>query len=496
MTKITVRQIKEELTGLRITFMNYHPKAELLALLEKQKHRKSEQHGTRTTPEDCEIKTIYGEVSFFRKNLFMIPRGTAGKSFIDEATSLINSFNSDSAIKPVALMMLMIMFPLLLQKPSSNSKAREHKVALQRRVELWQQKDYDSLLRECRGIQSRLDSSKRSQNGMLKAFSRLMLHGKVRAAIRVVRNGAVAPVPITAEVVEKLRLKHPSPTDDETSVLIGPTPTADQFIFAQISSATVQKAAKFLSGSGGPSGADSDLWKKMLLSKQFAINALTRDKDHYRENMFDPDSQAYLRLALHTYIIMELVRGGELLNRIRAKKTFSETEAVRIMRQLISALSFLHTKCIVHRDLKPENILLTDDSDDTTVKLVDFGFARIFSDHQPLKTPCFTLTYAAPEVLRNVREQGGAAVQNMQSEYDASCDVWSLGVILVPLTFFVLFIVFYFDMIHMIHMISRKSYESYEPINLDLMQRHALSPVDFHEQPKVEHHSQKVQHHS
>ena len=85
----------------------------------------------------------------------------------------------------------------------------------------------------------------------------------------------------------------------------------------------------------------------------------------------------------------------------------------------------------MHRDLKPENILLTDDSDDTTVKLVDFGFARIFSDHQPLKTPCFTLTYAAPEVLRNVREQGGAAVQSMQSEYDASCDVWSLGVILV-----------------------------------------------------------------
>ena len=47
---------------------------------------------------------------------------------------------------------------------------------------------------------------------------------------------------------------------------------------------------------------------------------------------------------LHTYIIMEHVRGGELLDRIREKKIFSEAEAVRIMRQLISALSFLHSR--------------------------------------------------------------------------------------------------------------------------------------------------------
>ena len=42
--------------------------------------------------------------------------------------------------------------------------------------------------------------------------------------------------------------------------------------------------------------------------------------------------------------------------------------------------------------------MFTDDSDAADVKLVDFGFARVFSDLQPLRTPCFTLTYAAPEV--------------------------------------------------------------------------------------------------
>ena len=49
-----------------------------------------------------------------------------------------------------------------------------------------------------------------------------------------------------------------------------------------------------------------------------------------------------------------MVRGGELLERIRKKKVFSEAEAARIMKQLLSAVQFLHSRRIVHRDLKPE----------------------------------------------------------------------------------------------------------------------------------------------
>lgn len=129
---------------------------------------------------------------------------------------------------------------------------------------------------------------------------------------------------------------------------------------------------------------------------------------------------------IHTYIILEMVRGGELLERIRKKKVFSEAEAARIMKQLLSAVQFLHSRRIVHRDLKPENILFTDDNDDADVKLVDFGFARLIQD-QPLTTPCFTLTYAAPEVLHGMKDNGN--VHNNVG-YDDSCDIWSLGVIL------------------------------------------------------------------
>lgn len=56
----------------------------------------------------------------------------------------------------------------------------------------------------------------------------------------------------------------------------------------------------------------------------------------------------------HTYIVLELLKGGELLERIREKDMFTEKEAVQIFCQLVSAVNFMHAHGIVHRDLKPE----------------------------------------------------------------------------------------------------------------------------------------------
>ncbi|XP_061600095.1 ribosomal protein S6 kinase alpha-5 isoform X2 [Cololabis saira] len=121
---------------------------------------------------------------------------------------------------------------------------------------------------------------------------------------------------------------------------------------------------------------------------------------------------------LHTYLVLELLGGGELLERIRRKQHFSETEASRIMRKLVSAVSHMHDVGVVHRDLKPENLLFTDEGENSEIKIIDFGFARLKPpDNQLLKTPCFTLQYAAPEILK-------------YDGYDESCDLWSLGVIL------------------------------------------------------------------
>nr|XP_020018023.1 ribosomal protein S6 kinase alpha-4-like [Castor canadensis] len=123
---------------------------------------------------------------------------------------------------------------------------------------------------------------------------------------------------------------------------------------------------------------------------------------------------------LHTYLVLELLRGGELLEHIRKKRHFSESEASQILRSLASAVSFMHEEAgVVHRDLKPENILYADDTPGAPVKIIDFGFARLRpqSPAGPMQTPCFTLQYAAPELLA-------------QQGYDESCDLWSLGVIL------------------------------------------------------------------
>ncbi|KAK6305500.1 ribosomal protein S6 kinase alpha-4 [Coregonus clupeaformis] len=120
----------------------------------------------------------------------------------------------------------------------------------------------------------------------------------------------------------------------------------------------------------------------------------------------------------HTYLVMELLRGGELLERIKRKKLFGESEASQLLRSLVSAVGFMHEAGVVHRDLKPENVLFADEGEDSVLKVIDFGFARLCpAGSAPLQTPCFTLQYAAPELFHS-------------TGYDQACDLWSLGVIL------------------------------------------------------------------
>jgi hypothetical protein len=118
---------------------------------------------------------------------------------------------------------------------------------------------------------------------------------------------------------------------------------------------------------------------------------------------------------------MELVAGGDLFDRIVQQQRYSEVDARRVMRRLLSALHYLHqTKNIVHRDLKPENILC---ASPTHVKLADFGLAKIIQS-DGLKTFCGTPQYFAPEVLQRRTTVSGSG------RYGKPADMWSLGVIL------------------------------------------------------------------
>ncbi|CAD5207109.1 unnamed protein product [Bursaphelenchus okinawaensis] len=125
---------------------------------------------------------------------------------------------------------------------------------------------------------------------------------------------------------------------------------------------------------------------------------------------------------LHFYIVLELLSGGELLHRLKNLNAFTECEASKFMSELVAAVSHLHSKSVVHRDLKPENILFENDTPEATIKLIDFGFARLLPNtYEQLTTPCFTLAYAAPEVIE---------VEDELPQYNQQCDLWSLGVIM------------------------------------------------------------------
>lgn len=114
------------------------------------------------------------------------------------------------------------------------------------------------------------------------------------------------------------------------------------------------------------------------------------------------------------HLVMECLEGGELFDRIRERKVFSERDAAKAAKQMLLAVNYLHEKSIVHRDLKLENFLYESKGSDF-LKLIDFGFSKVWEKDTKMEVSCGTLSYVAPEVLAK--------------SYTSQCDLWSFGVI-------------------------------------------------------------------
>lgn len=128
------------------------------------------------------------------------------------------------------------------------------------------------------------------------------------------------------------------------------------------------------------------------------------------------------------FIVLELITGGELFDKIVSEGRFSEETARFYFRQLVDGVQYCHENGVCHRDLKPENLLLDENGD---LKISDFGLSALYEGGGPdgpessraslLHTTCGTPNYVAPEVLADKGYDGRAA------------DVWSMGVILYVL---------------------------------------------------------------
>lgn len=163
---------------------------------------------------------------------------------------------------------------------------------------------------------------------------------------------------------------------------------------------------------------------------EFALKIIDKSKCAGKEHMIE-NEVAILRSVQHPniirliaehdtsselYLVMELVKGGDLFDAISKAVKFPEQDAQIMTHNLASALAYLHELNVVHRDVKPENLLVEMDGNTVkTLKVGDFGLAQRVVE--PLFTVCGTPTYVAPEILTEVG-------------YGLKIDVWAAGVIL------------------------------------------------------------------
>ncbi|XP_036155608.1 serine/threonine-protein kinase DCLK1 isoform X2 [Myotis myotis] len=164
-------------------------------------------------------------------------------------------------------------------------------------------------------------------------------------------------------------------------------------------------------------------------AREYALKIIKKSKCRGKEHMIQSEV-SILRRVKHPnivllieemdvptelYLVMELVKGGDLFDAITSTNKYTERDASGMLYNLASAIKYLHSLNIVHRDIKPENLLVYEHQDGSkSLKLGDFGLATIVDG--PLYTVCGTPTYVAPEIIA-------------ETGYGLKVDIWAAGVI-------------------------------------------------------------------
>lgn len=132
------------------------------------------------------IHEAYEEIIHWKRNIFLLPSGASGNSFVVETARLLQAFTDGSALQCIALKASLVMHALPLQKPSQKSKARDHVAHLKRRLEMWREGNIQVLIQEGRCIQRHLTKRPRPSDdeAIARNFGKMMEQGKVRSALQ------------------------------------------------------------------------------------------------------------------------------------------------------------------------------------------------------------------------------------------------------------------------------------------------------------------------
>ena len=222
------------------------------------------------------LTCCYAEVVHWKRNLFKIPAGKAGNSFVKEITRLLRAYTEASVLESVALKAVMVMPHLLLQKSHHTSKAKDHVAQLERRLETWANGDLDQLLHEGRTIQKQLSSGPNKTPShdakVAHRFSKLMMEGKVKAALRLITDqerGGLLPLDSVASsegtttntVRDILLEKHPSAQPPFPSAICEPSETIYEphsVCFDRIDGSLIRNTVLRMDWAAGPSSMQQD----------------------------------------------------------------------------------------------------------------------------------------------------------------------------------------------------------------------------------------------
>ena len=159
------------------------------------------------------------------------------------------------------------------------------------------------------------------------------------------------------------------------------------------------------------SQADQNLIKKM--KEEISI---LKKLDH--ENIVKFYGQ--IETSNQLLIKMEYIKYGTLSHWMKKNKKISEEDASLILKQVLSAIDYLHSNQICHRDIKPENIMISKENDLNSIKIIDFGLSSQNFDSLSNSDYCGTFIYMAPEEIE-------------RKSYYLSVDIWSIGILMYML---------------------------------------------------------------